>query len=169
MKTPRIGYLIQVPGTSAVFTPDGAEFHTGGQVMRARFRGANDAPPMLGIEAMGRANFMLGQDPSAWRLALPTHRKVRYADLYPGIDLIYSGTDGRIKSEYRVAAGADPDDIQVEYSKDLSIDAEGRLHAGNLIEGAPEIYQDLRGGPSECIGSLPFVECTNRRLRGGRL
>ena len=96
------------------------------------------------IEAMGHANFMLGQDPSVWRTGLPTHRKVRYASLYPGIDLIYSGIDGRVKSEYRVAAGADPGSIQIEYSVDLSIDAEGRLHAGNLIEAAPEILPGLR-------------------------
>ncbi len=124
---------------------------------------------MQGVEPMGRANFLLGQDPSAWRTGLPTHRKIRYANLYPGIDLVYSGTDGRIKSEYRVAAGADPGDIQVEYSVDLSIDAEGRLHAGNLIEAAPEIYQDSASGRSACRGPLPFAGRANRRLRGGRL
>src|ERR1700676_2023676 len=90
-------FLIQVPGTAAVFTPDGVEFHTCGDVVRARFRGANDAPQMQGVEAMGRANFMLGQDPTAWRTRLRTHRKVRYANLYPGIDLTYSGIDGRVK------------------------------------------------------------------------
>ncbi len=139
-------FLIQVPGTSAVFTPDGVEFHTGGEFVRAKFQGANDAPQMLGIEPMGQANILVGRDPSAWRTGLQTHRKVRYANLYPGIDLIYSGIDGRIKSEYRVAAGADPSNVQVEYSTDLTIDSEGRLHSGNLIEAAPDIYQDSASG-----------------------
>jgi Beta-propeller repeat len=139
-------FLIQVPGTSAVFTPDGVEFHTGGKVERAKFRGGNGAPRIQGADPMGSANVLIGQDPSAWRTGLQTYRKVRYASLYPGIDLVYSGIDGRIKSEYRVAAGADPGNIQVEYSQDLSIDAEGRLHAGNLIEAAPEIFQDSASG-----------------------
>jgi len=145
-------YLIQVPGTSAAFTPDGVEFHTGGEVVRAKFQGASDAGRMQGVDPMGRANFLLGQDPSAWRTDLRTHAKVRYADLYPGIDLIYSGIDGRIKSEYRVGAGSDPSKILVEYSEDLSIDADGRLHAGNLIEAAPEIYQDSASGRTNVVG-----------------
>jgi Beta-propeller repeat len=145
-------FLVQVPGTSAVFTPSGVEFHTGGDVLRAKFQGGNDAPRLEGVDPMGSANFMLGQDPRAWRMGLQTHSKVRYANLYPGIDLIYSGIDGRIKSEYRVAAGADPGKIQVRYSADLSIDAEGRLHAGNLIEAAPEIFQDSASGRAAVAG-----------------
>src|SRR5579872_3751779 len=116
-------FLIQVPGTSAVFTPNGVEFHAGGDVVRAKFQGASDAPQMQGVDPMGRANILVGQDPRAWRTGLPTHRKVRYANLYPGIDLIYSGVDNRIKSEYRVAAGADPGSIRVEYSEDISLDS----------------------------------------------
>src|SRR6202451_4515648 len=87
-------FLIQVPGTSAVVTPDGVEFHTGVDLVRAKFRGANDAPQMLGVEPMGRANILVGQDPNAWRTGLRTHRKIHYANLYPGIDLIYSGING---------------------------------------------------------------------------
>lgn len=151
-------FLLQVPGTSAVFTSNGVEFQTGGDVVRAKFRGANVAPRMQGVEAMGRANFMRGQDAGAWRLGLPTHRKVRYADVYPGIDLIYSGIDGRIKSEFQIAAGADPSDIQAEYSADLSIDAEGRLHAGNLIEAAPDIFQDAASGRASVAGRYRLLD-----------
>jgi hypothetical protein len=151
-------FLIQVPGTSAVFTPEGAEFHTGGEVVRARFQGANDAPRMQGVEPMGFANVLVGHDPNAWRTGLRTHRKLRYANVYPGIDLIYSGIDGRIKSEYRVGAGADPGNIQVEYSEDLSIDAEGRLHAGNMIEAAPEIFQDSVSGRATIAGRYRLLD-----------
>ena len=156
-------FLIQVPGTSAVFTPDGVEFHTGGDVVRAKFQGANDAPRMQGVEPMGHANVLIGQDPSAWRTGLRTHRKVRYTSLYPGIDLVYAGIDGRIKSEYQVAAGADPGNIQVEYSVDLSIDAEGRLHAGNLIEAAPAIYQGAASGRVAVAGRYRLL---NARTAG---
>lgn len=151
-------FLIQAPGTAAVFTPDGVEFHAGGSVVRAKFQGANDAPRMQGVESMGFANVLMGQDPSEWRTGLRTHRKVRYANLYPGIDLIYSGIDGRVKSEYRVAAGADPKSIQVEYSVDLAIDAEGRLHAGNLIEAAPEIFQEPTSGRVSVAGRYHLLD-----------
>jgi Beta-propeller repeat len=156
-------FLISVPGTSAVFTPEGVEFHTGSDVIRAKFPGANGSPRMQGVDTMGFANLLLGQDPRAWRTGLRTHRRVRYADLYPGIDLIYSGVEGRVKSEYRVAAGADPGSIQIEYSEDLSIDTEGRLHAGNLIEAAPEIYQDSAFGRASVAGRYRLL---NSRTAG---
>jgi len=151
-------FLIQVPGTAAIFTPDGVEFHAGGSLVRAKFQGANDAPRMQGVESMGFANVLAGQDPSEWRTGLRTHRKVSYANLYPGIDLIYSGIDGRVKSEYRVAAGADPKSIQTEYSVDLSIDAQGRLHAENLIEDAPEIFQDAKSGRVSIAGRYRLLD-----------
>ena len=155
-------FLIQVPGNSAVFTSDGVEFHTGQGLVRLKFRHANDAPRMQGIDSMGPANILVGQDQRAWRTGLRTHRKIRYADLYPGIDLIYSGIDsgigGRIKSEYRIAAGGNPGVIRVEYSEDLSIDAEGRLHAGNMIEAAPEIFQDSASGRAPIAGRYRLLD-----------
>jgi hypothetical protein len=156
-------FLIQAPGTSAVFTPQGVEFHTGGGVVRAKFQGANDAARIDGVEPMGFANVLVGQDPSEWRTGLRTHREVRYAGLYPGIDLIYSGMDGRIKSEYRIAPNADPGNIQVEYSANLSIDSEGRLHAGNLIEASPEIYQESTTGRAAIRGRYRLL---NARTAG---
>jgi hypothetical protein len=46
---------------------------------------------------------------------------------------------GRVKSEFQVAPGAEPDEICLKYSEDLWIDEGGRLHARSLIENAPEI------------------------------
>ena len=146
-----------------MFTPDGVEFHTGGGVVRAKFQGANDDARINGVEPMGFANVLVGQDPSGWRTGLRTHRGVRYAGLYPGIDLIYSGINGRIKSEYRVAEGADPGNIQVEYSDELSIDSEGRMHSGNLIEAAPAIYQEGASGRAPIVGRYRLL---NARTAG---
>ena len=155
-------YLIRVPGMGAVFTRDGAEFQVSGGSVRATFQGANGAIEMHGAEPMGRANFLVGQDPREWRTGLPTYRKIRYANLYRGIDLIYSGSEGHIKSEFRVAPGARPTDIQVEYSADLSIDSSGRLHApnlsGDLIEDAPEIYQDTPSGRVSVVGRYRLLD-----------
>src|ERR1700722_9156122 len=143
-------YLIRVPGTAAVFTQEGIEFGAGGSTVRVPFPGANTKVALEGVDSMGPANFLLGQDPRQWWTGLPTHQKLRYRNLYRGIDLTYSGREGHLKSEFSVAPGAHPADIQVEYSADLSIDASGRLHAGSLSEGltenAPAIYQNTPAG-----------------------
>ena len=146
-------FLIRASGTTTVFTPDAVEFRVPGAAVRATFRGADRAVEMHGVEPMGRANFLVGQDSSQWRTGLPTHRGIRYTELYPGIDLLYSGADGgRVKSEYQIAPGARTKNIRVEYSADLSIDSSGRLHAAGLVEDAPEIYQDTASGRVSVAG-----------------
>ena len=151
-------YLIRVAGMAAIFTPEGAEFHTAGATIRTTFRGANSNLKMRGVDPMGSANFLVGQDPDHWRTGLATHKKILYQRLYRGIDLIYSGTEGRIKSEFRIAAGARPKDIRVAYSAVLSIDASGRLHAGELTEDAPVIYQDMPAGRVSVAGHYRLLD-----------
>jgi len=145
-------YLIRVPGVTAVFSPEGTQF----QAVYARFLGAHG--DLHGLDPMGSANFLAGQDQHLWRTGLPTFQKILYSNLYPGIDLIYSGTKGRVKSEYRVAPGARPADIRVEYSANLWIDASRCLHAADLTEEAPEIYQDKPSGRTSVAGRYHLVD-----------
>ena len=145
-------YLIRVPGMTAVFTLQGAQF----QAVHTTFLGAKGT--LRGLDPMGNANFLVGQDPSQWRTGLPTHQKILYSNLYPGIDLLYSGAKGRVKSEFRVAPGGRPEDIRVEYSVGLSIDDSGRLHAADLIEAAPEIYQDAPSGRISVAGRYRLLD-----------
>ncbi|MDP9114749.1 MAG: SBBP repeat-containing protein [Acidobacteriota bacterium] len=145
-------HLIRVPGMTAVFTPEGAEFHD----VHAIFLGAKG--DLGGLDPMGSANFLVGRDPSQWRTGLPAHRKILYSHLYPGIDLLYSGKEGRVKSEYTLAPGARPEDIRIQYSAALSIDAGGRLHAAGLTEDSPEIYQDASRGRISVAGRYRLLD-----------
>lgn len=145
-------YLIRVPGMTAAFTPEGVDF----QAVHMTFPGAKGV--LRGLDPMGSANFLLGPDERLWRTGLPTLQRIRYVNLYPGIDLLYSGVNGRVKSEYTVAPGARPTDIHVEYSADLSIDAHGRLHAADLMEDAPEIYQDTSSGRIRVEGRYHLLD-----------
>ena len=147
-------YLIRAPGMTAAFTPQGAEF----LAVHTTFLGANEAPDLHGLDPMGGANFLVGQDPQQWRTGLPTYQTILYSNLYPGIDLLYSGTNGRVKSEFRVAAGARPNDIRVKYSVDLSIDDRGHLHAADLTEDAPEIFQDTPSGRISVTGRYRLLD-----------
>src|ERR1019366_10431106 len=71
-------YLIRVPGMTAAFTPQGADF----QAVHTTFLGANEAPDLHGLDPMGIANFLVGQDPHQWRTGLPTLQKILYSNLY---------------------------------------------------------------------------------------
>ena len=141
----------------AVFTREGILFHTGDGPIQVRFRGAK-ARDVRGSDPSGHANFLMGPDPRAWRTGLPVFGEILYRGLYPGIDAAYAGKDGHLKSEFRVAPGADPRQIRLEYSVDLAIDDGGNLHAGELLEQAPEIYQDTPRGRVSIRGRYRLLD-----------
>lgn len=117
-----------------------------------RFLGANpDVLPEGAEPTGGVVNYVRGNDPAAWHTALPTFGAVIYRELWPGIDLLLRGDSGELKYEFRVSAGARPDDIQLRYAgaTGLALDHEGGLvvgtPAGDLRDSAPIAYHDVDG------------------------
>src|SRR5260370_35008049 len=102
-----IQYIVQTPDLLAGFRPDGALFQANGQQIRLRFLGAKPDVSIAGLEPLAaKINFFNGT--SGWKTDVPSYSKIIYRELYPGIDVTYSGTGKRLKSEFLVAAGADP-------------------------------------------------------------
>ena len=73
----------------------------------------------------GTTNYFTGNDPSRWQSAVPSFGKVRLSGVYPGVDLVYYGRQGRLEYDFVVAPGADPAKIALRFDG-----AETRL-AGN--------------------------------------
>ena len=48
-------------------------------------------------ELPGKTNYLLTGDPKTWRTNLNMFRAVRYRSVYPGIDLVYYGAQGRLE------------------------------------------------------------------------
>jgi uncharacterized protein (TIGR03437 family) len=103
------------------------------------------ADPLPGV-----ANYFLGSG-SEWRSDVTGFGRIRYARVYPGIDLVFHGEEHRLEYDFVVAPHADPRAIvlelsgqrglRVEESGDLVIDTEG----GEIRWKKPEIYQDGGG------------------------
>jgi streptogramin lyase len=95
----------------------------------------------------GKENYLYGADPSRWITDVPTYGGITYHDLYPGIDLSFSGTGGALEYTFTVAPGADPGRIRLAFSgqSGLSIGGGGVLEvkvgAQSLAEPAPVIFQ----------------------------
>ncbi len=136
-----VQYIVQTPDLSARFSRNTAIFQGHRQQIGVRFLNANPAVSIGGIEPLtAKINFFFGD--SGWKTDVPSYSKIRYHDLYPGIDTVYGGTGRQVKSEFLVSPGASPDLIRLEYSEPVSVDAGGNLLAGaDFREGAPEIYQ----------------------------
>jgi uncharacterized repeat protein (TIGR01451 family) len=155
-----VHYTVKGAGHTIFFTPEEVVFSavqeadsglTSSQV-RLGFVGANPQPSIEALSPMRAVvNFFLGNDPAKWQTDVPTYGGLAYRQLYPGIDLVYRGTQGILKSEFLVAPGADPAAIRMVYrgaqktrlGKDGSLVIQTEL--GQLVEQAPIIYQEVDG------------------------
>jgi hypothetical protein len=82
-------------------------------VIRMKFSGANTAPVISGQERLpGTSNYFIGNDPSKWRTRIPKYAKVRYREVYPGIDLVFYGNQRRLEYDFVVSPGSDPSKIR---------------------------------------------------------
>lgn len=128
-------------------------------VLRLRLAGANADPRIAGEEPLqGTMNYFAGNDRSRWRTAIPTYRRVRYDDVWPGIDLVWHGTQNALEYDFLVAPGVDPSAIRlkVEGARRLRLDASGRLiaetAAGDVVQHAPVLYQNGPQGRTPVSG-----------------
>ena len=76
--------------------------------------GANPNPKIVGMDELpGKSNYFIGNDPKKWRTNVPNYAKVKYANVYPGVDLVYYGNQGKLEYDFVVSPGADPNSIQL--------------------------------------------------------
>ena len=76
-----------------------------------------------------RLNYFLGNDPKGWRTGVPTHARIRYAGVYPGIDLVYYGNQRQLEHDFVVAPGVDPAQIRWRFEgiDNLELEPDGSL------------------------------------------
>ncbi len=109
-------------------------------VLRIRYEGANKNPQVEPIDALSiRTSYYIGDDAKQWQRNLTSYAGTVYRQLYPGIDLRFDGPNGKLKSTYTVAPGADPSAIRWRYQG-----TNPRLDdVGNLVIDLPKISADI--------------------------
>lgn len=96
-------------------------------LLRMKLMGANPAPIISGMEQLpGKSNYFIGNNPKAWRRHVPTFAKVKYKNVYPGIDLVYYGNQGQLEYDFVVAPGADPRMIELSFPGAKKLSTDGR-------------------------------------------
>ncbi|HUF90895.1 MAG TPA: SBBP repeat-containing protein [Candidatus Limnocylindria bacterium] len=121
-------------------------------VLRMALVGANPGPEVVGLELLpGRVNYFRGNDRARWRPDVRTYAKVRYRNVYTGIDVVYHGTQDAFEYDFGVAPGADPRAIALRFDQARRIELDGRgdlvLHLahGAVRQPKPVVYQDIGG------------------------
>jgi len=143
------GYRMLLSATAATIA---VKSQARSRLLRLTLLGANQASEASALEPLaGKRNYLLGNDPSKWRLDVPTYARVRFDEVYPGISLIYYGREGRLEYDFQVAPRADHRLIKFAFNRELKprLTAEGDLvlqfKSGELRQPAPIIYQEIAG------------------------
>ncbi len=102
-------------------------------------------------EQSGTVNYFLGKDQSRWIHGLKTYARVKYHNLYPGIDVVFYSHGGKLEYDFIVAAGADPSQIRFQMEGDLAqhITEHGALafsSEGGTVLHTPLLYQNAANG-----------------------
>src|SRR4029077_14993109 len=74
--------------------------------IRMRLSGAHRPTRADGEDELsGKVNYFIGNNPSTQRANISTYAKVRYPHVYPGIDLVYYGSQQALEYDLIVAPG----------------------------------------------------------------
>ncbi len=159
------GYNLYLQETGAVLALASKDQHI--ECVRMTLAGAYSAPEVSGTERLpGSSNYFIGNDPKKWHRGIPQFGGVHYRNVYPGIDLVFYGSQGRLEYDFRVAPGADPSQTQLQFAGA----GKAKLSGGDLILDAngarvrlqsPRIYQRI-GNREQPIAGHFVLRAANR-------
>ena len=167
----RNGYSLYLTPSEALFTLEGTSSSirselssSSGGSFGIRLVGANPSPTMQGLDRMaGHKSYFIGNDPSRWRTAVPRFARVRYEQVYPGIDVVYYGVEEGPEYDLVVSPGANPGSIILELIavEDLTLHPSGDLTfqvAGTRVrKRRPLIYQESSAQRTYVEGSYQLL------------
>lgn len=121
--------------------------------------GANPYPRIVGLEEQqAKSSYFTGSDPKQWTTDVPNYAKVKYEQVYPGIDLIFYGNPQQLEYDFVVAPGADPKQIRLSFdgAKKMKIEENGDValatDAGEVRQRKPVIFQLVNGERQKVVG-----------------
>ena len=122
--------------------------------------GANPDPRAVAEQLVPHATTYVRQrDGSEWKQTVRQFKKVRYEEVYDGIDLVYYGKQQELEYDFVVKPGADPSRIRFSFEGAAAtvLHADGSLvlstERGELRHAKPYVYQDVGGRREPVQGS----------------
>src|SRR5260370_30774044 len=149
----RVNFLERVSGYLLLLTPTGAALSlSGAERIGIKLVRGNPTARGEGLEALpGKSNYLIGNDRAKWRTNVANYARVRYRNVYPGVDMVYYGSQRQLEYDLVVAPGVDPNVIQLAFSgvQSLRIAPDGdlilRVPHGEVRQHKPVIYQGADG------------------------
>jgi hypothetical protein len=149
------GYQVHIASNAlavAVTTLHGKAPKTPAAIARMRLVGASAKAEAEGEGLLpSKSNYFIGPDPRTALTDVSNYSRVRFKDVYPGIDVVYYGAGGNLEYDLAARAGADLSRVRLSVSGTdrLSVDENGDvrvpLGSAEAILHRPTVYQDQDG------------------------
>ncbi|HLZ41523.1 MAG TPA: SBBP repeat-containing protein [Candidatus Sulfotelmatobacter sp.] len=133
-------------------------------VVHMKLVNASAEPAIAALDQLpGISNYFVGRDPRGWHSGVANFARVKYRNVYPGVDLVYYGNQGQLEYDFVLQPGANPEEIRLEL---LGLDQTGEQHAplldatgaviaetsaGDVRLHKPVIYQRTQSGDTRQI------------------
>jgi hypothetical protein len=158
-RAPQPGPGVEPMGATSASDDESSRIQT--YAVRLGFVGASPAVTPVGEQPLStRIHRLRGPDPTRWNTGIETFGALRFAELWPGIDLVLYDAGGELEYDLVVRPGADPALARFTYDgvDALSLDQSGRLHmstpVGELVQSIPLVYQEHAGTRSPVPGAF---------------
>ena len=156
------GYAVRLGAPGAVLTlvPLSSDAQARGPaIVHMALDGGDRGAAAEALEPLSaRFNYFVGKDPAGWRTRVPSYGRVLYRNVYPGIDVVYYGSQRRLEFDFVVHPGADPRRIAMTFDGVAAMEADEQGDVVLRIDGRevrvrkPVVYQDLSGVRREVDG-----------------
>ncbi len=153
----QVEFFSRGSGYSLFLTPKGVALSLGQgekKETKALFMdvlGANSSEGEGMGQLSGKSNYFVGNDETQWKRDVAHYSKVKYSDIYPGIDLIYYGNQKQLEYDFVIAPGADPTVVKLGLrgADKVAVNKKGELVVqigeGELKFHKPLTYQETNG------------------------
>jgi hypothetical protein len=157
---PQVRYVARAGGYTLALTSAGPTVHVpGSKAVTISLVNSKRAPRMEALEPLTlRTDYFVGSR-DKWRTAVPSYARVRYHEVYPGIDVVYYGNQNMLEYDFVLRPGAAPEAIRLKFRGpgNVAISPEGDLVLASggvrIIQKKPFIYQeDSRTGELHEVG-----------------
>jgi hypothetical protein len=145
-------FVLRFAGASVAFEASGPVLYAGTGSLGMRFVGGAKSPDLEGADRLpGVTNYLIGSNPADWRVGIQSYARVRYSEVYPGIDVVFHGDRGSLEYDLVVMPGADPRAVRLAFdgAESVNLDGTGRLliegPGGRLTQDPPTAYQLVDG------------------------
>lgn len=162
------GYMLALGDEGAILslsakTSNKPNAQTLTEAFQMKLVGANRNAAVRGTELLpGKSNYLIGNDPAKWKRNIPQFARVRYEDVYPGVNLVFYGNQGKLEYDFQVAPGADPKQAELEFDgakrlavKDGALVVTGKN--GSVQLEAPQVYQEIDGRRQSVQGNFVLL------------